>query len=305
MAYVFCKPMKIDQLDALRIEHPAFHATLLLQGAQLIEFSPGPSRNNLLWLSNTATFKKGQSVRGGIPICWPWFGDINKNPHSIQQQILTMHNPQTNTLPAHGFVRNLDWAVTGIEESCHSVTVDLEISSTAETLKIWPFEFNLRARFIFSQQLEVQLTTTNLSDSAMHFSQALHTYFPTSDIHSTYIHNAHGARYIDALDNWQEKQQVGRLGFKQETDRLYFFNSAEKEYELRIETPIQPLVLQNKNTASAVIWNPWIEKSLRLSQFSAEDYKTMFCIETASVLEDAKHLASQQRDSITLVLKTL
>lgn len=307
MSYVFCTPIKIDELDALKIEHPNFSATLLLQGAQLIGFSPNdnnlatdPNRNNLIWLSDSAEFKKGQSVRGGIPICWPWFGDINKNPECIKQQVNNL-----NPLPAHGFVRNLEWCITNIDENCQYVSIDLDISSTPETLKIWPFSFNLRARFKFSQQLEIELITTNMSDSDMHFSQALHTYLPTTDIHATYIHNANRARYVDALDNWQMKEQIGRISFKQETDRLYFFNAKNNAYELRVETPGRQLLLHNKNTASAVIWNPWIEKSLRLSQFDAEDYKTMFCIETASVLEDAKQLASQKSDGISMVLAGL
>lgn len=307
MSYVFCTPIKIDELNALKIEHPRFSATLLLQGAQLIEFSPSddklpsnPNVNNLIWLSDTAEFKKGQSVRGGIPICWPWFGDINKNPECIKQQV-----GNSNSLPAHGFVRNLEWCIANIEENCQFVIIDLDISSTQETLKIWPFSFNLRARFKFSQQLEVELITTNMSDGDMHFSQALHTYLPTTDIHTTYIHHTDRARYIDALDNWQMKEEVGRISFKQETDRLYFFKTTNNDYELRVETPDRQLLLYNENTTSAVIWNPWIEKSLRLSQFDAEDYKTMFCIETASVLEDAKQVASQKCDRIAMILKTL
>lgn len=300
MSYVFCTPMKIDQLDALKIEHPTFKATLLLQGAQLIEFSPNASKNSLVWLSDSAEFKTGQPIRGGIPICWPWFGDLNKNPEQVQQQV-----DAVNAYPAHGFVRNMDWSIKSIDENCQSVSVTLEIFSNEETLKIWPFEFNLCACFTFSNELTMELITTNLSEKTMHFCQALHTYLPTQDIHSTYIHNANRALYIDALDNWKEKEQSGKICFNKETDRLYFLKAKDNGYELRVETPEQHLILNNKNTVSAVIWNPWIDKSLRLSQFDPNDYKKMFCIETASVLDDAKTLASLESDCITLVLKTL
>lgn len=297
MSYVFCSLVRIDELDAIKINHPLFTATLLIQGAQLIEFSPSDTSKNLLWLSKLSKFKKGKSIRGGIPICWPWFGDINKNPASIQSQY---HDK--DSLPAHGFARNQVWSVVSIIESCHSVDIELKLTSNPDTLKIWPYEFDLRAHFSFSTHLEMQLTTTNLSVNQMHFSQALHTYLPTTNINETYIHNTHSSHYIDALDNWKEKIQIGRIGFTEETDRLYYFKPDNREYDLRVETPSYQLIMNNINTQSAVIWNPWISKSLLLSQFSPDDYKTMFCIETANVLDDFKQLDCQDSDRIQLTL---
>jgi glucose-6-phosphate 1-epimerase len=301
MSHVFCQQIHIGQLEAIKIEHPIFTATLLLQGAQLIEFTPIDRTNNLLWLSDTAEYIKGKPLRGGIPICWPWFGNLDQNPEAIQHQIREPAN-------AHGFVRSLPWQVVSINESCHQVDIVLALTSNEKSKAFWPFEFTLEARFSFSKKLEVKLTTTNTGSKAFAISQALHTYLPTTDITKTYIHNAHKARYIDALDSWKEKTQRGRIGFSEETDRLYFFTNkpnAVPQYQLRVESPKQQLLLKNTQSQSVVIWNPWINKSKQLSQFQPEDYQRMLCIETANVMTDHKVLAPNQKQSLTLELSQL
>jgi glucose-6-phosphate 1-epimerase len=301
MSHVFCQQIHIGQLEAIKIEHPLFTATLLLQGAQLIEFTPIDRTNNLLWLSDTVEYTKGKPLRGGIPICWPWFGNLAQNPEVRQDQI-------QKPADAHGFVRSLPWQVVSINESSHQVDIVLALTSDEKSKALWPFEFTLEAHFSFSKKLKVELTTTNTGSKAFAISQALHTYLPTTDIAKTYIHNAHNARYIDALDNWKEKKQIGRIGFSEETDRLYFFTTKANtvpHYELRVESPKQQLLLKNTQSQSAVIWNPWINKSKQLSQFQPEDYQRMLCIETANVMGDHKVLAPNQKQRLTLELSQL
>jgi glucose-6-phosphate 1-epimerase len=310
MSHVFCQQVQINQLEAIKIEHPLFSATLLLQGAQLIEFTPRDRANNLLWLSDTAEYIKGQPLRGGIPICWPWFGHLAKNPAAIQNQIQADHN--THTATAHGFVRSIPWQVISICEHNHQVEVVLGLISDDDSKILWPFEFKLEAHFIFSKKLEVKLTTNNTGNKVFAISQALHTYLPTKDITKTYIHNAHNTRYIDALDNWKEKTQSGKIGFSEETDRLYFFPAEPSrkphdtpQYELRVESPAQHLVLKNSHSQSAIIWNPWINKSKQLSQFQPQDYRRMLCIETANVMSDYQILEPHQKHSLKLELSQL
>lgn len=284
MNHVFCTLIKIDELDALKIEHPSFKATLLLQGAQLVEFRPQNRQfENVLWLSPSAQYKQGKPIRGGIPICWPWFGDLDKNPEVIQDQI-----KHQDSAGAHGFARSLPWEIKNIYEDCHHIEVTLILTSNSASKELWPFDFDLEAKFTFSTKLKLKLTTTNTGIHPFSLSQALHTYLPTVDIDRSYIHNTHNLTYIDALDNWNKKQQIGKISFSSETDRLYFFD--ESNYSLRLETPNQTLLINNSNSQSAVIWNPWIEKSKRLSQFSPLDFKNMLCIETANVVTDIKNI---------------
>jgi glucose-6-phosphate 1-epimerase len=203
---------------------------------------------------------------------------------------------------AHGFARSQPWVIKHITEDCHFVEVTLLLSSNLETKALWPFDFELEATFKFSTSLKLTLTTTNTGNQPFSISQALHSYLPTEDINRSYIHDAHNSMYIDALDGWKEKKQTGRIGFSEETDRLYFFDN--RHYSLRLETPNQSLLINNEHSQSAVIWNPWREKSKRLSQFSPQDFNQMLCIETANVMSDIKKIKSgeQARISVEFVL---
>ncbi|SIT12323.1 D-hexose-6-phosphate mutarotase [Neptunomonas antarctica] len=281
MKYAFCQQTKRGELDSLEINHPLFKATILLQGAQIIEFSPAQHDClNALWLSPSAHYKSGESVRGGIPICWPWFGAADKNPASVRDNI---RHPV-----AHGFARSRVWQLKHIKESCHQVEIVLRLSSDADSHEYWPYDFELEAKFILGKTLTLFLITHNTDHRIVNLTQALHTYLPTSDINCTYINGANNTCYIDAMDQWRTKSQQGNIHFNTETDRLYLFNQSPI---LQAFTPHHKLTLHNFNSRSAVIWNPWTEKSKRLSQFNATDFKTMFCIETANVLEDSVTLA--------------
>jgi glucose-6-phosphate 1-epimerase len=287
----FCQLVKQGELNCLHINHEKFFAEICLQGAQLTKFTP-TNKPDLIWLSSTAEYNIAQGLRGGIPICWPWFGSMAKNPANIQQQV--SNNIFDYETSAHGFVRTLEWSLTEYTESKLGVELTLTIQQSAETLKIWPFEFNLTCRFILTDTLEIRLETTNLSAQVMHFSQALHSYFPTSNIHNTKIIGAKQQNYIDALDDWKIKKQDLSLLIAEEVDRIYFGKSNYK-----ILTAKQTIGIKS-NSNSSVIWNPWIDKSKRLSQFSHDDYKTMLCIESANVLEDSVSLATKGTHTLTL-----
>jgi glucose-6-phosphate 1-epimerase len=291
---VFCKIVHQGQLPCLHITHPKFFAEICLQGAQLTRFSPtqGP---DLIWLSQSADYIKGQGLRGGIPICWPWFGSLAKNPTCIKNQV-EAETFNYETL-AHGFVRKLDWQLTAYAESVHGVELSLTIKHSEESLKIWPFEFSLTCHFILSDDIEIQLETTNLSKQDMHFSQALHSYFPTDNIHKTRILGTEQQRYVDTLDNWCVKTQQQPVSVKEEVDRIYF---GKANYTILMPRDV---ITVSSNSSSTVIWNPWINKSKRLSQFGPNDYESMLCIESANVLDDSVSLASDASHTLSLTIR--
>ena len=286
---LFCQSVIRGELEAIQIQHPKCSATLLLQGAQLLEFIPSSTNRNLLWLSPDAEYKQGKSIRGGIPVCWPWFGAVEKNPAQVSDAVIKPI--------AHGFARNLNWQLTELKESCHQVEIVLALSSNETTRQYWRYEFELQARFIFAEQLTIDLITTNKDAKAFHISQALHTYLPTQDIKQTQITGFSGLKYIDALHNWSEKTQTGAIQFKAETDRLY--QAAENILAI---TPNNQTLLESKNSTSAVVWNPWVKKSQGLSQFVDDAYQRMFCIETANVLWDIKAINPDASQTLTLKL---
>jgi len=283
----FIKIIRMGELEVLDIQHPKFTAKIALQGAQLFHFQAN-GKAPLIWLSSTAQFKSGTSLRGGIPICWPWFGVWNKNPEVLTQQ---SHEDKGS----HGFARHKLWHLENYKESAQKV--DLKLSYTHKADDAWPFDCKVECHFILDHTLSLNLTTENLDRNAMWFSQAAHTYFPTPDIRRTHILCKGRQTYVDALDDWKVKPQNGAIHFSQEVDRIY---QGQGDYWLT--TPEKQIQVQS-NSQSSVIWNPWIEKSKLLSQFSAEDYLTMLCIESANVLEDAVSLQPKETHTLSITYR--
>ena len=156
----------------------------------------------------------------------------------------------------------------------------------------WPHQSALKVEFVLSDSLEVRLTTTNLGDTAFSYTQALHTYFPTSDITNTHVDGLQGAQYIEFAEGPFTQQAV--VGFERETDMVYT-QATPIQY---INTPEGVIKVGRANSSSCVLWNPWIEKSKRLSNFADDEYKTMLCLEAANVLDDAVTLAPQQSHTL-------
>ncbi len=281
---------KRGELDCLEVRHPAFSADLLLQGAQLLHYAPA-GEESWLWLSDSVEYKQGTSVRGGIPLCWPWFGNAEMNPESVKASI---SNPAD--APAHGFARTRIWSLAEVYEDSDEVVVTMKLDDCQHPL--WQAELAIEAEFRFTaSSVSVVLATTNNSETAVSFSQALHTYFPTSDIHNTRISGFDGESYLETLEGWQRKTQQGDISFSGETDRIYF-----GEETLSLITPKHTTDLSCQGSHSAVVWNPWIEKSLRLSQFAADDYQRMFCVETANAADDAVTLAAGDEHVLCMLL---
>ncbi|MDY7026056.1 MAG: D-hexose-6-phosphate mutarotase [Pseudomonadota bacterium] len=285
--------IQINELDVLAINHPDFIALITLQGAQLIEFCTPKHPDNWLFLSEGNTFELGKAPRGGIPICWPIFGAYAANPDAVKKSF--------DTLAQHGFARERLWLIkeVSLSSSQNGSTDNDAPSPLSVTLTLNDKDHHLcaQARFDFSANgFSLQLTTHNLGLNPVTFSQALHSYFPTADIHQTQISGFDQIHYWDAMASpWALKQQVGDITFSEETDRIYQQGSTCK-----LNTPERVYHLSSDGSNSTVIWNPWIEKSKRLSQFSDEQYQQMVCIETANAVEDCITLEKGQEHSLTL-----
>jgi len=287
----FCKWVTVDELSCLHINHPKFFAEIASQGAQLTQYKHR-EQGDYIWLSPAAKYKNKQSLRGGIPICWPWFGVLEKNPDSVINGVIGEQG-------AHGFARIQDWTLVDIQESAHSVMVEFCLSESEATLKIWPYSFELRCRFYMGEDLTVELINLNTGDTPFELTQALHTYLGINDLPNLKIQGAHQKTYIDALDGWKTKQQRGNIQINEEVDRIYL---GEIQYQILDDKQMLQLT---SNSESGVVWNPWIEKSKRLSQFPEIAYQNMLCIESGNLLDDRVRLLPQARHTLRMTLKRI
>ena len=285
----FTRWTTVGQLEAVEVHHPLFRARVFIQGAHLTQFMPR-DQPNWLWVSDRAIFKPGQAIRGGIPICWPWFGVPDKNPPEVRRRILTG--------AAHGFARTALWKLEDVRENAEEVEVSLSLHANQDFAEAWNGSALCLATFSFSAHgFRVALTTTNLGDSPLAMTQALHTYLPTSDIAATTVEGLHGCTYTDTLDNWSDCQQHGPVVFNGETDRIY-----ESGQPLTVITPTGRRLLQAVGSDSTVVWNPGPHKAARLSDFPDTGWQHMLCVETANALSDYRVLNGGQNHTIGVMI---
>lgn len=287
--------VELDQLTCWRIRVAGSELLLAQQGAQILSYRQN-DQPPLIWLSPEAAYRRGQSVRGGVPICWPWFGDLRRNPEAVQT-----HYQQAEA-PAHGLVRAEDWQLLGIDEEDDAVSLHLACDTRQTPLAGWPHDARLTFTVRVAQDLSMRLETLNRADAPLTISQALHTYFAVSDVRQVSVEGMHGCRYLDTLQDWRELRQAGEPTFTGETDRIYLDTPAR----MSILDPGwgRRIHLDACGSRSAVLWNPWVEKAMRLSQFPDDAWQNMLCIETANVLDDVVELKTDERHLLELRLSS-
>lgn len=287
--------VELDQLTCWRIRVAGSELLVAQQGAQILSYRQD-EQPPLIWLSPDAAYQRGQSVRGGVPVCWPWFGDLRRNPQAVQAHY------QLEQAPAHGLVRALEWELLGIEEEDDAVILRFAYDTRNQPLEGWPRDAGLTFVVRLAQDLGMSLETHNRGDTPLTLSQALHSYFAVSDVRQVSVEGLQACRYIDTLQDWQELRQQDALVFDAETDRIYLDTAAR----LSIVDPGwgRRIHLDARGSRSAVLWNPWIDKARRLSQFPDDAWQNMLCIETANVLEDVVQLNAGERHRLELRLSS-
>lgn len=257
-------------LPAVSIKNDLAAALISLQGGHVMEYVPH-GEEPILWMSSQSYFEQGKPIRGGIPICWPWFGAHPDNPD----------------MPAHGFARLCLWSVAGgkeLEDGSSEVLLRLDKCEVPE--KFPAMAFALQLRVTVGRQLSVALEIANTSGMTFYFSGALHTYFNISDIANISVEGLDGSRYVSALE--PEGVQQGAITFSREFDRVYLGTDATCYI---VDTGFKRKIkIAKKGSLSTVVWNPWIEKSQRMPDFGDEEYHRMVCIETANAKEDQRHI---------------
>ena len=223
----------------------------------------------VLWISPSAIYKSGVALRGGIPICWPWFG-----PH-----------PKDESLPQHGFARIMPWELEDFYESDKGVTVSsFKLTDSKQTMNMWPHRFELTLHVEVSKALKIRLVTKNKDERPFEITQALHSYFFVGDIGQVEIDGLDGKEYVDVTTG-KSHVQKGPLVIDGETDRIYRHKATCRLVDKSIGRTI---TVEPKGSGSTVVWNPWKEKACSLPDFPDDGYRNMVCIEAANsgVMDD-------------------
>jgi len=261
------------------VDNPYARCELYLLGAHVTSFAPR-GEGERLWLSETAQFAPGRAIRGGVPLCWPWFGP----------------DPEGAGRAQHGFARTSEWTLFGTSVNGAGETVlRLGLQESDATLKLWPHAFMLEYRVSVGRELTLELITENRSEHPMKLSAALHTYFAVDAIDSVRVEGLEGCAYADKLENGARRVQEGVLRIGSECDRIYDDAAAS----LILTDGTRRVRIAKTGSRSTVVWNPWRERAAAMGDFDDEGYTRMLCIETANAQDDTRTLATGERHVLT------
>ena len=248
----------------VRVESPLAEGEMYFHGGQVMSWKP-MGADEVLFVSRQARWEAGCAVRGGVPICFPWFGPHPSNPEA----------------PAHGFVRTKPWELESIAEHGGAVVVTMWTASDDESRRWWPASFRLIHRVTFGRTLTMELIVANTGDEPLRFEEALHTYYRVSHIDRTRVRGLEGRPYLDTLVRpWTMKTQDGAIGFSGETDRVYLDPGPSIVIE---DGASRRVTLTASQAQSAVVWNPWIRKARALQDLGDDEWPGFVCVETCNV----------------------
>jgi glucose-6-phosphate 1-epimerase len=237
-----------------------------LHGAHVTAWQPR-DQAPVLWVSRESFFAEGRPIRGGVPLCFPWFAA----------------HPTEKTAPTHGFARIRPWTLTGAGEAPEGTWLEFRLGHDDETLASpWPHRFLATYRVTFGRALRLALTIRNADADPIRYEEALHTYYGVHNVREIGVSGLDGTEYLDKVDGFARKRQGAEpIRFTGETDRVFLDTTAT----CTIHDPGRRRVIRIAKTGSSstVVWNPWIEKARALPDFGDLEWVEMVCVETANV----------------------
>jgi glucose-6-phosphate 1-epimerase len=255
------------ELPCIRIANRHAQADIYLHAAHVTRFQPH-GHQPVLWMSAKSLYQDGKPIRGGVPICFPWFG-----PHASD-----------TTLPVHGFARSRPWNLLETAALHDGRTrVVLTLTSSEDTLRVWPHAFTLRYTVTVGATLELDLRIDNPGTTPFTCGEALHTYFTVGDVKQLAISGLSGTTYVDKMRQAQRFTDHGDLTISAETDRVYVNTTAT----CTVQDPVlnRRLVIAKDGSHATVVWNPWIAKAKAMADFGDDEWPGMVCVETVNALD--------------------
>lgn len=273
-------------LPEIHIQNQAAHCEISLMGAHILSYVPNGHRD-VMFLSGKSEYSQtGKPIRGGVPVCWPWFGGADNAKYP-------------NATTSHGFIRQFMWKlVDWKDEGCDSTVVTLAVEDSDASRAIWPYAFNLTMKVTVGKSLQIALDTVNTDDKEFTYAQALHTYYAIGDCRQVNVTGFDGCAFIDKApaNPPSANPQPGDVTITAETDRVYLKCPGTAV----ITDPVmgRRIIIEKNGSDTGVVWNPWIKKSQNMPDFGDLEYFNMICVENCNVDYDAKTLKPGESHSL-------
>lgn len=271
--------------EFLIVEHKQLSAAFSLHGGHLLHFQQA-QQAPVIWLSKTAVFDDKKAIRGGVPICWPWFGAAA---------------PELGDgLPSHGFARTSKWSIGQIIESDSGVELELKLHSSEETLKLWPYPFELTLKATLNKQLKLELITENQGKHAFTYRSALHTYLNISAPEAVNVSGLNN-QFYNSLNKGALEHGECTLLIDQAIDSIY--KKSNTNILLEDKQLQRTLTITNTGNDSEVLWSPWIEGAKAFADMPDNGYQTMLCIESTITEKSGQAIQAGQKHTLSTLIK--
>jgi D-hexose-6-phosphate mutarotase len=265
-----------DELALISGSTEAGALTAARQGAHLLTWQPRHAPQPVLFVSPRSLFQRGKAIRGGVPLCFPWFGPKDGDPKA----------------PQHGFARTREWTLERAS-STPDGTIDLvfTLASDNATHAAWPHDFAARLRARASEALSFSLEVRNTGTAPLTFGAALHTYLAVSDVRQIAIHGLEHTDYLDKVGGRTQRRREGAepIRFTGEVNRVYLDTTStcivdDPGWRRRIH-------VAKSGSRSTVIWNPWTDTARTMADLGEDAWPGFVCVETCNAADDTVTLA--------------
>ncbi len=254
-------------IDVILVEHNSCRASICLYGGHVLSWQPRAQRD-VFWLSKAAQYQQGKAIRGGIPICWPWFGP------NIQADGTNGGN--------HGFARNSEWQLSRYQVSEDQVMIELTFSGE-QCHAMWPAKFKLTQQLVFGETFSQSLKMTNLSEQSVRYSSALHSYFAVSNPKYTQVLGLTPCLFDNKISGKHQQQDrlqncIGPI------DRIYYQEQPIQELQQEIidEQWQRKIIVRSENCQQWVLWNPGKDIAESMSDIHPNGENEFVCLEAAN-----------------------
>ena len=270
-----------DRLVMLELANSHGRTVITTQGATVLSYIPAGG-HEVLWVSDTARYDGSKAVRGGIPVCWPWFG-----PH-----------PDDPALPAHGFARSETWELVAVTGGLQESRATFRLEPNQRTASMWPEAFRLELTVILGCQLQIELQASNLGSTPWRISEALHSYFRVDDARGLTVDGLAGHGYWDKQQGGVRGTQEQPLSVEPPIDRVFFDHQApavihDRDRQIRID---------KQGSRTTVVWNPGPDGVRGFDDIPDSAWPGMLCVETGNALDDRYTLSPGETHKMTAAI---
>lgn len=259
-----------------------------LQGAHVLSWQPS-AEEDVIWLSKDAQFSQGKSIRGGIPLCWPWFGTHETKPE----------------YPAHGFARTVDWSLLGVKVTdAQIIKVHFQLDTrtlSPEIQNLWPNATVVDYYLEVGAEFKAKLVTTNVGNQSITIGQALHSYFAVGDVRDVVVKGLEGCDYLDKPKQFLRCNQLGNIHFSGEVDRVYIDTTAK----LAIVDTHRTLHIAKQGSQTTIVWNPGEKVANTMGDLGENGHLKMLCVESANAANDTVTLAIGESTELSVTYQIM